>query len=97
MRDMETIDAKASGLKLYRISGKDRLIASEDVMFEKGRVGVITVLLRARIAGRVEIEGKLEKHFADVLDEQGSILQSVALDAKSYRALKHHWMRCRCA
>lgn len=90
------IDANAVGLKLYRIAARDRLIASEGVMFDSGRAGVVTVLMRARVAGRVEVEGELDKHFADVLDSNEDILQSVALDAKSYRALKYHWMRCKC-
>lgn len=93
---MRGIDAKAVGLQLYRIGAKDRLIASEGVKFERGRAGVVTTLMRAQISGRVEIEGALDKHFADVLDTNGDILQSVALDAKSYHALKYHWMRCKC-
>lgn len=93
---MQGIDTKAVGLQLYRIGAKGRLIASEGVRFEKGQAAVVTTLMRAQISGRVEIEGELDKHFADILDTNGDILQSVALDAKSYHALKYHWMRCKC-
>lgn len=81
---------KVFGIQLHRISG-DRLLACEAVYCERGGLAVDTVLRRAAISGRVEIEGPLERHFADLLDLQGDIVCSVALDAGSYRAIKYRW------
>lgn len=90
-----TLPADAIGLKLYR-HGKHDLIACESVIFRAGRDGVDTTLRRAALAGRVEIGGKIENHFADILvDEAGTWTETVALDAASYRSLKNHWMRCK--
>ena len=83
------------GLRLARITPKDELILCESVMFKKGREAVDTVLRRATISGRVEIGVEIENHFADVLDQDGSMVETVSLDAKSYGALKNRWMRCR--
>ena len=82
------------GLRLYRIQG-ERLIACEAVRFTRGRAAVLTVLRRAAISGRVEVGGEIADHFADVLDERENLIETVALDAKSYGALKNRWMRCR--
>ena len=97
--DWDAVPPAAVGLQLHRIAGtgeRERLIACEEVYFEKGRDAVIRTLMIARIAGRMEIEGKIENHFADVLiDHDGSWDTTVALDAASYRALKTRWMRCK--
>ena len=92
--DHSKIPAEAAGLKLHRLIG-DRHIACEQVQFPDGRPAVITTLLRAEIAGRVEVDGEIEDHFVDVHDAEGDLIQTVALDAKSYRSLKTRWMRCR--
>jgi len=83
------------GLRLGRINSKDELILCEAMRFDKGRDAVDMVLRRARISGRAEIEGQIADHFADALDDNGDIVVSVALDAKSYKALKTKWMRCK--
>jgi len=83
------------GLRLARIDRRGDLILCEAMRFDKGRDAVDTVLRRARISGRVEIEGQIADHFADAIDDDGDIVVSVALDAKSYRALKTKWMRCK--
>lgn len=83
------------GLRLYRYLKGDRLQACEAIKFTGGLPAVDTTLRRAAISGRVEVEGKVENHFADVLDENGSMIATVALDSKSYRALKTKWMRCK--
>ena len=88
------IPAEAVGLKLHRIV-KERLIACEGVRFTRGRAAVVTTLMRAKISGRAQIEGKIEDHFVDVLDDDQSIVATVALDANSYRALKTRWMPCK--
>lgn len=91
---MNKLPPDAVGLRLYRISG-ERLIACEAVLFVRGRAAVDIVLLRAAASGRVEIGGEIADHFADVLDAEQSMIETVALDAKSYGALKNHWMRCK--
>jgi hypothetical protein len=89
------LSAEAVGLRLARINRKDELILCEAIRFDAGVSAVDTVLRRAAISGRVEVEGKIEDHFADVLDADGSMVATVALDRHSYSALKNHWMRCK--
>lgn len=84
----------ATGLKLYKIVRGD-LIACEAILFKRGKAAVQTVLNRAAVSGRVEVNGDIEDHFADVLDADGSMVETVALDRKSYAALKNKWMRCK--
>lgn len=93
--NLDALPAETVGLKLHRIDSKERLIACEAVIFRDGRPAVNTVLRRAAIAGRVDVGGTINDHFADVLDAECSIIETVALDAKSYRSLKEKWMRCR--
>lgn len=85
----------ATGVRLARIDRAERLILCEAVLFPGGRPAVQTVFNRASISGRVELEGKVNNHFADVLDAEGDMVATVALDAKSYAALKNKWMRCK--
>lgn len=85
---METI----FGIRLHRMNG-EKLLSCEAVYCERGGRAVDTVLRRAAISGRVEVEGKLENHFADLLDNDGSIVCSVALDARSYHAIKSRWAK----
>lgn len=84
----------AAGLKLHRIGANERLMACEAVLFPGGRAAVDTVLRRAAVSGRVEIGGDIKRHFADVLDSSGSMIETIALDAESYRMLKTKWMPC---
>lgn len=81
-------------LRLARIDSKERLILCEGVLFESA-AAVDTTLRRARISGRVEINGRIENHFADILDAEGGMVDTVALDRRSYAALKNRWMRCK--
>lgn len=89
------IPKDAVGLRLARITSNERLILCEEVRFSRGWAAVETVLRRAKISGRVEIEGKIENHFADMVDFEGDIVGTVALDSGSYNVLKNRWMRCR--
>lgn len=89
------LSADAVGLRLARINSREELILCEPVRFVNGRAAVDTVLRRAAISGRVEVEGKIDNHFADVLNDKQDITETVSLDAKSYGALKNRWMRCR--
>jgi hypothetical protein len=83
------------GLRLARINRKGELILCEKIHFENGRAAVHTLLRRAAISGRVEIEGEIADHFADVMDKDGDIVTTVSLDSKSYSVLKNRWMRCK--
>lgn len=85
----------ARGLRLARINSREELVLCECVMFKNGRAGVDVVLRRAGISGRVEIEGDIQDHFADVLNSDHNIIATVALDRKSYGALKNKWMKCK--
>lgn len=89
------IPPEAVGLRLCRINSREELILCESVRFTAGWAAVETTLRRAEISGRVEVNGKIADHFADVLNDQQDIIETVALDAKSYRSLKTHWMRCK--
>jgi len=89
------ISKEAVGLRLARIDSRENLILCEAVRFVAGRPAVVTTLRRAELAGRVEVDGKIENHFADVLDDNGDLVGTVALDRESYSSLKNHWMRCR--
>lgn len=92
---MSMVPETAVAIRLARINRKGELILCEAVHFVEGRSAVDTTLRRARLAGHVEIGGEIENHFADLLDENGDLQGTVALDAKSYSALKNHWMRCK--
>lgn len=91
----DNLPAEAVGLRLARIDRSERLILCEAMRFDGGRAAVHTVLRRAQVSGRVEIGGDIADHFADVLDDNGDIVETVSLDARSYKALKTKWMRCR--
>lgn len=93
--NLDDLPPETVGLKLHRIDRRDNLIACEGVFFRDKRPAVNTVLRRAAIAGRVDVGGKINDHFADVLDAEGSLIETVALDAKSYGSLKNKWMRCK--
>ena len=88
------LPAEATGLRLHRIA-REELISCEEVQFQKGSTGVEIVLRRAAVSGRVEVGGELDEYFADILDVRGDILETVALDRQSYKALKNRWMRCK--
>ncbi len=93
---LEKLPAESVGLRLARIVKED-LRLCEPVLFVKGFGAVHTVLRRAALSGRVEVGGDIANHFADVLDQDQDIIETVSLDAKSYSALKNHWMRCKLA
>jgi hypothetical protein len=92
---LDRLPPETVGLRLCKMFPGDELRLCEGVRFTKGRPAVNTVLRRAAIAGRVEVSGKNEDHWADVLDDSGDLIETVALDADSFRSLKNHWMRCK--
>ncbi len=93
--EQRSLPLAAVGLRLARIDSRERLSLCEAIRFDAGRPAVETTLHRATISGRVEIGGEIKNHFADVLDDSGDIIETVALDRHSYSALKNHWMRCK--
>lgn len=87
---------KASAvLRLGRITQQGDLILCEAMIFDEGRPAVETVLRRAALSGRVEVGGEIADHLADVLDAEGDLVETVALDRGSYAAIKTRWMRCK--
>lgn len=92
---MIKIPPEAVGLRLARIDRKEQLILCERIRFTEGFSGAEIVLRRAAISGIVEVGGDIVNHFADVLDDGGDIIETVALDKGSYSALKNRWMRCK--
>jgi hypothetical protein len=94
--ERKRLPAESKVVRLYRIIGGDTLIACEAIEFLEGEPAIDMTFRRAAISGRVEIGGEIKDHFADVLDAGGdSLLETVALDAASYAALKYKWMRCK--
>lgn len=92
----EVLDKAAIGLRLIRYDSKNRTHFCEPVIFARGYNGVELVLRRASLSGRVEVDGEIANHQADVLTSaDGEWSQVIALDAKSYGSLKNHWMRCK--
>lgn len=89
-----TLPDSAAVVRLYKHVG-DRLIACEAMIFPGGKQAIETTFRRAEISGRVDVGGDIKDHFADVLDADGDMIETVALDAKSYNALKNRWMRCK--
>lgn len=92
---MNNLSLEAVGLRLARINSQERLILCEAIRFNDGYAAIDTILRRATISGRVEIGGKIENHFVDVLNNNGDIIETVALDRRSYASLKNRWMRCK--
>jgi hypothetical protein len=92
---LDKLPEDANGLRLAKYVKGDDLILCEPVMFVAGRPAVDTTLRRAAISGRVEVDGEILDHFADIMSDPDTMTGQVALDAKSYSALKNHWMRCR--
>ena len=91
----ENLAKEAVGLRLGRIKRNGDLTLCEAIRFDDGRDAVHVTLRRAALSGRVEIEGNIENHLADVLNDNGDLVQTIALDRDSYSALKNHWMRCK--
>ena len=84
----------AVALQLGKMVG-DNLVCCEAMEFRDGVKAVRLTLNRASISGRVEVGGSIDNHLADVFAANGDMVETVALDKDSYRALKTRWMRCR--
>lgn len=91
---MFNLPPSSAVVRLARIDRRENLILCEPMLFPGGASAIETLLRRAALAGKVEVNGVIENHFADILDENGDLIETIALDANSYRSLKTRWMRC---
>lgn len=92
------LPAEAKGLRLCKMFPGDDLRLCQVVMFKGGAAAIDTTLRRAAISGgRIDIDppSPLPDHFADIMDANGDMIGNIALDAKSFKALKGYWMRCK--
>ncbi len=87
----------AVALRLGKFFPGDDLRFCETCAFEGGATAIDTVLRRAALSGRVEIDadGLLPDYIADMFDDNFTCIGTIALDRNSFRALKNHWMRCK--
>lgn len=92
---MIALPESSAVLRLGRITAGGDLILCEAMIFAAGHAAVETTLRRAAISGRVEVGGEIANHLVDVLDADGDMVETVALDSRSYSALKNRWMRCK--
>jgi len=75
--------------------GED-LRLGELVIFTGGRSAVITTLTRAAISGHVGGQPEANTDWwADIMDREGSMVDTIRLDRGSWNALKNRWMRCK--
>lgn len=89
----DKLAADAKGLRLARVLANGDLRLWEPVMFVAGREAVEMMLRRAwAVGGYVEIgdDVHLEDYFADVMSDDHTMTQNVALDRKSFRYLYQH-------
>lgn len=81
MVDLSKLSKDAVGLRLYRHDKQDNLIGCEYVRFISGYAAVHTVLRRAAISGKVEVDGQIVNQFAEALDADGSCVNTIIIDA----------------
>jgi hypothetical protein len=93
--NLEGLPETAVGLRLCKIKSNDELVLCEPVQFVGGYDAVHTVLRRAAISGTVGPVGEAGDYFADIMDENGDMIETIALSRNSWNSLKNHWMRCR--
>jgi hypothetical protein len=93
--NLEGLPREATGLRLAKIKSDDELVLCEPIEFPGGYDAVHTTLRRAGISGDVGPVGEAGDYFADIMDENGSMIETIALDRKAWNSLKNHWMRCR--
>jgi hypothetical protein len=86
--NLELIPADVVGFALCRMNSKDELFRTGDIIFDRGRDAVQTILIRAAICGRVDVGSENGDYWADLVNEDGTWDQTVALDAESFRYLK---------
>jgi hypothetical protein len=88
------IPNEIAGLRLCRIRGEE-LILCERVLFHGGAGAVDVTLRRAALFGQVGPVGETGDYWADMLDKNGDLFDTIKLDRSTYNSLKNRWMRCR--
>src|SRR5258706_16051128 len=78
------------GLRLCKMRG-DNLILCETLIFDDGRNAVDTVLRRAQISGEVGPVGETGDLWADLMDRDGDLVETIALSRGAWNALKNKW------
>lgn len=94
MSAIKDIPEAATGLRLCKMVG-DELVLAEEVQFPGGLASVDVTLRRAAISGQVGPVGETGDWWADIFDAKGDMIETIALDRRSWNALKNRWMRCR--
>ncbi len=77
-----------TAVRLCRINKQEDLILYEPIVLTKGYAAVDTILRRAAIFCHVEVNGENHTYFADLMDNNAQWVDSVSLDAGSFRYLK---------
>jgi hypothetical protein len=96
MFDAELIPENVVGISLAKMRG-EKLTLCEEVIFTGGRTAVETTLRRAELSGNVGPVGETGDFFADLLDENGDMVENIKLSRESWNALKNRWMPCKVA
>lgn len=73
---------------------KENLILCEARLFPGGAAAIDTVFRRTAVSGRVD-DGRIDNHFAFILNMDGGIMQTIALDRRSYATMNYRWMPCK--
>ncbi len=89
------IPQTACGIRLCKVTRAEQLKLAEPVMFERGVAAVDTALRRARVSGNVGPVGETGDFWADLLDENLDLVETIALDRRAWNSLKNRWARCK--
>lgn len=93
---MFNLPAEAVGIRLCRVTRSGDLTLCETVIFDDGAAAIDTVLRRAQVSGKVGPIGETGDYWADLMNaSDDTLIETVALDAKSYKAIKTKWTRTR--
>lgn len=91
---MFDIPAEAVGIRLCRVTKAGELTMCLTVLFDDGARAIDTVLRRAAISGKVGPVGETGDYWADLMNAgDDTLVETVALDAKSYKAIKTRWAK----
>lgn len=88
------IPQETSGLRLCKVV-RDQLVMCESVVFEGGWRAVDTILRRAAVHGKVGPVGETGDFWADLIDTDYDLIETIKLSREAWNGLKNHWMRCK--
>lgn len=86
---VDIIDKTAVGIRLCWVNKKEELLLFDTVYFKGKHAGVCRELSICSISGSLDVGAKLETYFADIINDDGDIVNNVALDRGSFRTLKN--------